>query len=65
MSSSENKYDTLEQIIFGQGLRIVGVHAYRDLDLLLFVLNTGKVIEYKVSAFGAPGHGRSGGPGQA
>lgn len=49
MTSSVNKYDTLEQIIFEQGLRILGVHAYRDLDLLLFVLNNGKVLRRKIS----------------
>ena len=49
MTSSVNKYDTLEHIIFEQGLRIVGVHAYQKLDLLLFVLNTGRVLQYKIS----------------
>ena len=49
MTSSVNRYDTLEQIIFEQGLRIRGVHAYRELDLLLFVLNNGKVLRRKIS----------------
>jgi hypothetical protein len=49
MTSSVNRYDTLEQIIFEQGLRIRGVHAYGELDLLLFVLNNGKVLRRKIS----------------
>ncbi|WP_168797609.1 DUF2442 domain-containing protein [Neolewinella litorea] len=48
MTSSKNKYDTLEQIIFEQGLRILGVHAYQELNLLLFVLNNGKVLRRKI-----------------
>lgn len=50
MTSSTNNYDTLEGIIFEQGLRIRGVHAYRELDLLLFVLNNGKVLRREISS---------------
>ena len=50
MTSSEtNRYDTLEQIIFEQGLRIAGVHCYKDLDLMLIVLNNKKVLKRKLS----------------
>jgi hypothetical protein len=49
-SSTTNRYDTLEQIIFEQGLRIVGVHCYADLDLMLIVLNNKKVLERKISS---------------
>ena len=49
-SSTNNSYDTLEQIIFEQGLRIVGVHCYPEMDLLLIVLNNKKVLKRKISA---------------
>ncbi|MBV6425986.1 MAG: hypothetical protein KIPDCIKN_00477 [Haliscomenobacter sp.] len=49
-SSTNNRYDTLEQIIFEQGLRIVGVHCYPEMDLLLIVLNNKKVLKRKISA---------------
>lgn len=50
MTSSNNRYDTLEQIIFEQGLRIVGVHCYSELDLMLVVLNNKKVLRRKISS---------------
>ena len=49
-SSINNRYDPLEQIIFEQGLRIVGVHCYANLDLMLFVLNNKKVLQRKISS---------------
>jgi len=44
-----NRYDTLEQIIFEQGLRIAGVHCYPDMDLMLVILNNKKVLQRKIS----------------
>ena len=49
-SSINNRYDTLEQIIFEQGLRIAGVHCYANLDLMLIVLNNKKVLQRKISS---------------
>lgn len=49
-SSTINRYDTLEQIIFEQGLRIAGVHCYADLDLMLIVLNSKKILKRKISS---------------
>ena len=50
ISSINNRYDTLEQIIFEQGLRIAGVHCYANLDLMLIVLNNKKVLQRKISS---------------
>jgi hypothetical protein len=44
-----NRYDTLEQIIFEQGLRIAGVHCHPDMDLMLVILNNKKVLQRKIS----------------
>jgi hypothetical protein len=49
MTSFANRYDTLEQIIFEQGLRIVGVHCYSALDLMVIVLNNKKVLRRRIS----------------
>ena len=49
MSSSASNYDSLEAIIFEHGLRIVDVHASPDVDLLLYVLNDGRVLRSKLS----------------
>ena len=49
MNSSVNEYDALEQIIFEKGLRIKAVHFHKDLDLMLVVLNNGKILRRKIS----------------
>lgn len=50
MSSLSNNYDTLESIIFEGGLRIVGMHFHKELDLMLIVLNNKKVLTQKLSS---------------
>jgi len=49
MKFYKNTYDPLESIIFEGGLRIVGVHCYPDLDLVVYVLNNKKVLQGKIS----------------
>ena len=49
MNTSENKYDPIESVIFENGLRIVGVHFYTELDLMLVVLNNKKVLTTPIS----------------
>lgn len=51
MSSSNNRYDSLEQIIFEEGLRIVGIHCYKKLDLMLIVLNSKKILKRQLSNY--------------
>ncbi|CAN5237069.1 hypothetical protein BH23BAC1_BH23BAC1_36720 [soil metagenome] len=50
MSSLVNKYDTLEQIIIRDGLRIKAIHLHKDLDLMLIVLNNGKILRRAISS---------------
>ncbi|WP_416867730.1 MAG: DUF2442 domain-containing protein [Imperialibacter sp.] len=50
MSSFNNSYDTLESIIFEGGLRIIGLHFHKDLDLMLIVLNNKKVLTRNISS---------------
>lgn len=50
MNSFNNNYDPLESIIFEGGLRIIGMHFHKDLDLMLIVLNNKKVLTRKLSS---------------
>lgn len=43
--------DLLDQVIFGQGLRIKRLFFDTDLDLMLVLLTNGKVLNLKVSGF--------------
>ncbi len=49
MSSSTNSYDPIESLIFEHGLKIKGVHFYREMDLMLVVLNNQRVLRYPLS----------------
>ncbi|MEQ9299751.1 MAG: DUF2442 domain-containing protein [Cyclobacteriaceae bacterium] len=50
MNISKNNFDTLEQVIFEKGLRIVSVYFQMELDLMLVVLNNKKVLERPISS---------------
>lgn len=50
MSSFSNEYDELEKVIYEDGLRIKALHFHPDLDLMLIVLNNGKVLHRALSA---------------
>ena len=43
--------DPIEVMILSEGLRIVDVHPYRELDLLAVVLNNGSVLQARISDF--------------
>ena len=51
MSTSINKYDSLEAIIFNDGLTIKAIHFHQDVDLILIVLNTTAVLHQKISTY--------------
>ncbi len=50
MRISQNKYDAIEKIIFEHGLRIKGINFYREMDLMLIVLNNKKVLKRSISS---------------
>lgn len=50
MSSLVNQYDPIEKVIFKGGLRIKAVHFHKDLDLMLIVLNNGKILKHAISS---------------
>ena len=49
MSFLVNKFDRLEEVIIRDGLRIKAVHLHKDLDLMLIVLNNGKILRRTIS----------------
>ncbi len=51
MSTSINKYDSLEAIIFNDGLSIKAINFHQDLDLMLIVLNTKAILRQKISTY--------------
>jgi hypothetical protein len=49
MSTLINKFDTLESLIFNEGVRITRLDFHPDVDLLLVILNTGSVLQERLS----------------
>jgi hypothetical protein len=43
--------DPIETLILREGLRIVDVHPYKELDLLAVVLNSGDILQARISDF--------------
>ena len=43
--------DPIEAMIIREGLRIADVHPYKELDLLAIVLNSGDVLQARISDF--------------
>ena len=51
MNTSINNYDTIEQLIYTEGLRIQAVDFHKELDLMLVVLNTKAILQQKISSY--------------
>ena len=50
MNASINKrYDAVETIIFDDYLRILAIDVYKELDLILIILNTSAILRQKIS----------------
>jgi len=48
MSSLSNDYDSIEKIIYEDGLKIKALHFHPDLDLMLVVLSNKKVLNRSI-----------------
>jgi len=46
-----NRLDAIDQLIYEEGLRIKHLHIDKDLDLLLLILNNGKLLRRSISEF--------------
>ena len=51
MNISNNSFDTIDQLIIEEGIKINGIDAHPELDLLLIILNTGSVLQEKLSKY--------------
>lgn len=50
MNSFNNDYDDIEKLIYEDGLKIKALHFHPDLDLMLIVLSSKKVLSYTISS---------------
>jgi len=50
-TSVNNRYDAVEKIIFDDGLRILAIEVYKELDLMLIILNTSAILRQKISPY--------------
>jgi hypothetical protein len=48
---NKQEFDPIDKMIFEGGLRIKSVYFDQDLDLMLIILNTKKVLKRKISQF--------------
>ena len=53
MSTSENNFDSIEKIIFEEGLRIQAIDIHKELDLMLIILNTKAILRQSISKYPA------------
>lgn len=51
MNTSNDNYDSLEELIYSEEIRIQAIEAYPELDMLLVLLNTGGVLKEPLSAY--------------
>ena len=51
MNTSVNNFDSIEKMIFDEGLRIEAVDFHAELDVMLIVLNTKAVLHQRLSSY--------------
>jgi hypothetical protein len=51
MSTSVNDFDSLESLIFEEGLRIQAIDIHKELDLMLIILNTKAILRQSISKY--------------
>lgn len=51
MSTLANSFDSIEQLIFQQGLKIEAVDFHPKLDIMLIILNSKTILQRKISSF--------------
>jgi hypothetical protein len=49
MNTSQNRYDSLESIIFESNLMIVAIDFHKEINTMLIVLNTGSIINSEIN----------------
>ncbi len=51
MTTFQNNYDSIERLIYTEGLRIKTIDVHPESDLLLVILNTHAVLQQKISNY--------------
>ena len=51
MNTSVNNFDSIEELIYQDGLSIKAVHIHKDLDMMIIILNTGTVMKRLLSFY--------------
>jgi len=51
MNISVNNYDSIEKLIYEEGLRIEAIDLHPELDVMLIILNTKAVLHQKLSTY--------------
>ncbi len=51
MNTSTNKFDTLESLIYEEGLQIEVLDVHQELDLFLIILNTKVILLQQLSSY--------------
>lgn len=51
MDTLINNYDSIEQLIYSENIRIKALDVHTDLDLMLILLNTGVVLREPISKY--------------
>jgi hypothetical protein len=51
MNTSVNKYDSVESLIYEEGIRIQALDIHPELDLMLVILNTKAILRQSLSTF--------------
>ncbi|MDQ6758188.1 MAG: DUF2442 domain-containing protein [Bacteroidota bacterium] len=53
MNTSVNNFDSIEKLIFEEGLRIQTIDFHKELDLMLIILNTKAILRQSISKYAA------------
>lgn len=51
MNTSTNNYDSIEKLIYEEGLRIEAIDLHPELDVMLIILNTKAVLRQRLSSY--------------
>ena len=51
MNTLTNNYDTIEKLIYEEGLRIEAIDFHPELDVMLIILNTKAVLHQRLSSY--------------
>lgn len=51
MNTSANNFDSIEKMIFEEGIRIETIDFHPELDVMLIILNTKAILKQRISAY--------------